>query len=74
MGTDQDPGHGKVTDETRAFEAERDEHTSTDPGRGPTPAEEDAVEDDNDPVSDATREAYREMVERGAHQKGEGRV
>lgn len=73
MGKEQDPGHGKVTDETRAFEAERDEQATTDAGRGPTPAEEEAAEA-ADPVGDETREAYREMVERGAHQKGEGRI
>jgi hypothetical protein len=73
MGSEQDPGYKKVTDETRAFEQEQDEHATTDAGRGPTPAEEEAAEQ-ADPVSDETREAYQEMVERGAQQEGEGRI
>ena len=73
MGSEQDPGYKKVTDETRTFEQEQDEHATTDAGRGPTPGEEEAAER-SDPVSDETREAYKEMVERGAHQEGEGRI
>lgn len=73
MGSEQDPGYDKVTDETRAFEQEQDERATAEAGRGPTPGEEDAAEE-APPVSDETREAYQEMVERGAHQKGEGRI
>jgi hypothetical protein len=38
----------------------------------PTPEEEAAAESNT--VSDATREGYKEMLERGANQKGEGRI
>jgi hypothetical protein len=73
MGSEQDPGYEKVTDETRAFEQEQDERATTAAGRGPTPGEEEAAEQ-ADPVSDETREAYQDMVERGAGQEGEGRI
>ncbi|MBN2623214.1 MAG: hypothetical protein JXA83_07600 [Acidimicrobiales bacterium] len=72
MGSEQDPGHDKVTDETRSAE-DRDEQATAEAGRGPTPGEEEAAER-AEPVSDETREAYQEMTERGAHQKGEGRI
>lgn len=73
MGSEHDPGYENVTDETRTFEQDQDEHATAAAGRGPTPGEEEAA-DQADPVSDETREAYQEMVERGARQKGEGRI
>lgn len=72
MGMEDDPGYDKVTDATRTFEQE-DEQVFRGAGRGPTPQEEAAAERAQ-PVSDRTREAYKEMVYRGAHQLGEGRV
>jgi hypothetical protein len=73
MGSEQDPGHSKVTDETRTFEREADQSAEAVAGRGPTPGEDEAAER-AEPVSDETREAYRDMTEKGANQKGEGRV
>lgn len=68
----RDPGDDKVTDATRAAEAE-DEQVTAGPDRAPNPDEEAAAER-AEPVSDETRAAYEEMAERGAHQKGEGRI
>lgn len=73
MGTEHDPGHDNVTPETSAFERETDEHVEAAAGRGPTPSEEDAAEAAG-PVDDGTREAYRDMVDKGAHARGEGRI
>jgi hypothetical protein len=72
MVHDDDPGNRWVTDRTRQFELE-DEQVFSGAGRGPTPAEEAAAERAA-PVTDRTREAYRSMVFRGAHQRGEGRL
>jgi len=72
MGIPDDPGYDKVTDETRRFE-EQDEQVFPGAGRGPTAAEAAAAERAA-PVTDHTREAYREMLWRGAHQQGEGRI
>jgi hypothetical protein len=72
MAARDDPGYDRVTDETRAF-ARRDEKVTSDAGRGPTPEEEAAAEK-APPVEDHTREAYKEMVWRGATQRGEGRL
>ncbi len=72
MGVEDDPGYDKVTDATRAFELQ-DEQVFAGAGRGPTPAEEAAAERSG-PASDRTREAYRDMVFRGANQRGEGRI
>lgn len=72
MGAENDPGHDKVTDATRIFE-QQDEQVFRGAGRGPTPAEEAAAERAA-PLTDQTRQAYKEMVDRGAHQKGEGRI
>jgi hypothetical protein len=72
MGREDDPGYEKVTDETRRFE-EKDEQVFPGAGRGPTPGEAAAAERAA-PISDDTRSAYREMLDRGAHQRGEGRI
>ncbi len=72
MGAEDDPGYDKVTDETRTFELE-DEQVFPGAGRGPTPDEAAAAERAA-PVTDHTREAYKEMLYRGAHQQGEGRI
>lgn len=72
MGHADDPGYDKVTDITRRFE-EEDEQVFPGAGRGPTPREE-AAADRVAQVSDRTRSAYREMIDRGAHQRGEGRI
>lgn len=72
MGREDDPGYDGVTDQTRKFE-EEDEQVFSGAGRGPTPAEAAAAERAA-PVSERTRSAYREMLDRGAHQRGEGRI
>lgn len=72
MGREDDPGDAKVTDQTRRFEVE-DEQVFPGAGRGPTPDEAAAAERAG-PVSERTRAAYREMLDRGAHQQGEGRI
>jgi hypothetical protein len=72
MGNVDEPGYDKVTDETRRFE-EEDEQVFSGAGRGPTAAEEAAAERAA-PVSERTRIAYREMIDRGAQHRGEGRI
>lgn len=72
MGRTDDPGYEKVSDTTRRFELE-DEQVFPGAGRGPTPQEEAAAERAA-PVSERTRSAYREMTDRGAYQRGEGRI
>ncbi|HZA76457.1 MAG TPA: hypothetical protein VE623_08715 [Acidimicrobiales bacterium] len=72
MGRDDDPGYDRVTDQTRKFE-EQDEQVFAGAGRGPTPDEAAAAERAA-PVSERTRIAYREMLDRGAQQRGEGRI
>jgi hypothetical protein len=72
VGTRDDPGYDRVTDLTRQFELE-DEQVFSGAGRGPTPAEKQAAER-HPTVTETTREAYKEMVYRGAHQLGEGRL
>ena len=62
--------HTTPSDATRAEEA-RQAGKSHDAGREPTPEEEAAAE--RNTVDPATREGYEEMLERGAHQKGEGK-
>jgi hypothetical protein len=58
-------------EQTREAErAEAEQHASA--GRMPT-AEEEAAAEGNEPGDDVA-EHEREMVERGAHQKGEGRL
>jgi hypothetical protein len=72
MGRESDPGYDRVTDLTRRFELE-DEQVFSGAGRGPTPEENQAAER-HAAVAETTRQAYREMVDRGAHQRGEGRI
>lgn len=72
MGKQDDPGYEKVSDQTRTFEL-ADEQVFSRAGRGPTPDEAAAAER-AEPVADHTREAYKEMLDRGAHQLGEGRI
>lgn len=61
----------RPTRETR--EAERRE-AQTPPGPGPEPtAADEAAADEHEPDEDV-REHYEDMTERGARQKGEGRV
>jgi hypothetical protein len=72
MGVDEDPGYDKVTPETRLFE-QQDQQVFSGAGRGPT-ADEAAAAGRYAAVSDQTRQAYKEMVWRGANQQGEGRI
>jgi hypothetical protein len=72
MGRENDPGNDRVTDLTRKFELE-DEQVFSGAGRGPTPEEKEAAER-HSAVAETTRQAYKEMVYRGAHQLGEGRI
>jgi hypothetical protein len=58
--------------DTRAAEAE-EAAVVADAGREPTEAEERAA-DSNPPLEPEVAEHYEEMVERGANQRGEGRV
>jgi hypothetical protein len=61
----------KVSDETK--KAERREATMpADAGQMPTPEEEAAAEQNT--VDPAVAAAEKEATERGAHQKGEGRI
>ena len=66
-----EPGTERVAGPTRIFEIE-DACVFRGAGRGPTPEEEAAAERWG-PVSPATAAAYREMLARGAWQRGEGR-
>ena len=72
MGREDDPGYDRVTDVTRPFELV-DEQVFSGAGRGPT-LEENAAAERHGAVSETTRQAYMEMVWRGAHQRGEGRI
>jgi len=58
--------------ETRAAER-ADAEVEAQPDDMPTRDEEDAAERAGGP-SEQTRESYEEMAERGARQKGEGRI
>ena len=61
----------KISDETKAADR-ADAQAAHEPDRMPTPDEErKAEEHDLDPEA---AENYKEMAERGANQKGEGRV
>ncbi|HEX6425036.1 MAG TPA: hypothetical protein VFZ79_16245 [Acidimicrobiales bacterium] len=62
----------RVSDETRAFE-QQDQQVEPGPDREPEPGEEAAAERVG-AVEERTRRAYKEMAERGASQKGEGRI
>lgn len=67
----QEPGADKVAETTRVFEIE-DARMFRGAGRGPTPDEEAAAERWGT-VRPSTVSAYREMLDRGAWQQGEGR-
>lgn len=67
-----EPGDSRLSDETRAFE-QQDEQVEPGPDREPEPGEEAAAERAG-PVEEHARQANREMAERGASQKGEGRI
>jgi hypothetical protein len=67
----EEPGADKVDEKTLRFEIE-DARVFRGAGRGPTPDEEAAAERWG-PVSPSTARAYREMLDRGAWQQGEGR-
>ena len=71
-GRMSDPGDSFVSAATRAFELE-DEQVFAGAGRGPTP-DEAAAADSYGPVSERVVHNYREMVDRGSHQAGEGRL
>jgi hypothetical protein len=64
--------HTKPSDATREAEA-RAATKGVDPGRGPT-ADEEAAAERVGPLDEGVAEHEREMNERGASQKGEGRV
>ena len=64
-------GQTKPSGDTEAEEA-REAKKPHDAGRGPTD-EEAAAAEKNNKVDQGTREGYEEMLERGAHQKGEGK-
>jgi ribosome-binding protein aMBF1 (putative translation factor) len=57
---------------TRAFAAE-DARQKADADEAPTPEEEAAAERAGEP-NEEVAENYEEMIERGANQKGEGRL
>jgi len=63
-------GEMKPSDDTRA-EEHREAKKAHDAGRGPTADEAKAAE--KNAVDDKTRKGYDEMLERGAHQEGEGK-
>ena len=68
----REPGADKVAENTRRFEIE-DAQVFRGAGRGPTPDEEAAAERWG-PVAPSIVQAYREMLDRGAWQQGEGRL
>jgi hypothetical protein len=72
MRPEHDPGYDRVTDLTRKFELQ-DQQVFSGAGRGPTPEEKEAAER-RAAVTEKTRQAYKEMLYRGAHQRGEGRI
>lgn len=70
--SDQEPARTRPDANTRAEEAAEAEVTAA-AGSGPTDVEERAA-DSNGPLDPEVAEHYEEMVERGANQRGEGRV
>jgi hypothetical protein len=70
--SDQRPTRTQPDARTRAAEA-ADADVAAAAGSGPTDAEERAA-DSNPPLEAEVAEQYEEMVERGANQRGEGRV
>ena len=71
MAAMDDREHTRPSPETRE-EERREAKDSADAGREPTPEEEEAA-DRNEP-DEAVSKHYKEMTERGAKQRGEGRV
>ena len=67
----KEPGADKVDERTRVVEIE-DARMFRGAGRGPTPDEEAAAERWGS-CAPSTAKAYREMLDRGAWQRGEGR-
>lgn len=67
-----DPSDDKVSAATRAFE-EEDEQVFAGAGRGPTRREAELA-DQHGEASPNVVAAYRQSIERGARQKGEGRI
>jgi hypothetical protein len=67
-----DAGRDELTDATRA-EEEREAHVTANPGRPATEDEERAAERHRG-VDESVARHEREMLERGAHVKGEGQV
>lgn len=62
-----------TTPDARTRELEReDANVPSGPDRSPTAAEEEAAESNS--LSPDTADHYEEMAERGANQKGEGRI
>jgi hypothetical protein len=61
----------RPSSETREAE-EREAHRGPGADRAPTPDEEKAAE--GNALADSVVEHEQEMAERGAHQKGEGRI
>jgi hypothetical protein len=61
----------KLSDETHEADR-RDAMKSGEADRMPTPEEEELAEEH--PLNPETAEHEKEMAERGAHQKGEGRI
>lgn len=72
MDLERDPGDDRVTARTREVELE-DEQVFAGAGRGPSPAEAAAAERQPG-FADSVRDHYREMLFRGAAQRGEGRI
>lgn len=68
----REPGMDKVSAATRIFEIE-DAQMFRGAGRGPTPQEE-AVADGIARPGPSIVDAYKEMIFRGACQRGEGRI
>ena len=71
MAAMDDRERTRPSPETRE-EERREAKDAADAGREPTPEEEEAA-DSNEPDEDVA-EHYEEMTERGAKQRGEGRV
>jgi len=67
-----EPDRTRPSDKTRA-EEEVDAHVTPQADDMPTPDEERAAERAPDETDEAAR-AYKEALERGAHQPGEGRI
>lgn len=71
MSTDKSADQTRPSDATRASE-QKAAHADHTPDRSPSRDEEQAAEKNR--MSPETAERYKEMAERGASQKGEGRL